>query len=332
MFPPESLKAGYRRSTSRSKARRPSRPPKDAAKEARREARPASTSLLARSARLRALSLGVPPFSSRSAFSLKRSARSKSVEWASAYSRMTEAALERSAGFSGAEPPFRRRRRPKSRPSPRPAVRGRYLNARLEKDGKLPSFMAHMINRWALFVVVSLSALLLGGCVGFLQNPHERANKAITEANESIAEHNKLFDKARTTYADAKKKIESGEDPSKLRDSITEAKKTLEKARAHLDDARDSLATVQGLDVDHTVKEYASLLTQAMDAQLAAEAKEVEFYDLLEEDPALKNNREKALGLLSKVGAGYKKAEKAYAKAQDFADAHPKVIQASKGS
>jgi septal ring factor EnvC (AmiA/AmiB activator) len=186
-----------------------------------------------------------------------------------------------------------------------------------------------MINRCALFVVIPLSALLLGGCAGFLEDPREQANEAIAEANEAIAEHNELFEQARKTYTDVREKIESGDDPSQLRDRITETKNTLEEARANLDDARESLATVQDLDVNETIKDYARLLSEAIDAQLAAEAREVEFYDLLEEDPALENNREKALDLLSEVGAGYEKAEKAYAKAQDFANSHPDVIEAA---
>jgi DNA repair exonuclease SbcCD ATPase subunit len=190
--------------------------------------------------------------------------------------------------------------------------------------------MAHIINRCALFVVISLSALLLlGGCAGLLKDPREQANEAIAEANASIAEHNKLFEQARKTYTDVKEKIESGDDPSQLRDRITEAKNTLEEARANLDDARESLGTVQDLDVDQTIKDYANLLSEAMDAQLAAEGKEVEFYDLLEEDPALENNREKALDLLSEISAGYKESEKAYTEAQNFADAHPDVIEAA---
>ena len=67
---------------------------------------------------------------------------------------------------------------------------------------------------------------------------------------------------------------------------------------------------MQDLDVDKDIKQYARLLSEAMDAQLAAEAKEVEFYDLLEEDPALENNRDKALDLLDEIGAGYEEAEK----------------------
>ena len=186
-----------------------------------------------------------------------------------------------------------------------------------------------MINRRALLVVILFSAFL-GGCSGFLgEDPRERANEAIADANESIAEHNRLFEQARNTYADVKEQIEAGEDPSGERDRITEAKNTLEEARSNLDDARDSLGAVHDLDVDRDIKRYASLLTEAMDAQLAAEAKEIEFYDLLEEDPALENNRERALDLLSEIGAGYEKAERAYGEAQDLADSNPNVIEAA---
>ena len=205
-------------------------------------------------------------------------------------------------------------------------VRGIALLPVDPKDGKLPSLMAHMINRGALFVVISLSALLLSGCSG---NPREQADDAIAEANRSVNEHNKLFEQARDTYTDVKEKVESGGDPSKEKERITEAKNTLEEARNNLDDARDSLGTVRALDVDPDIKKYASLLSKAMDAQLAAEAKEIEFYDLLEEDPALENNRERALDLLSEVGPGYERAEKAYAQAEEFANSHPKVIEAT---
>jgi chromosome segregation ATPase len=187
-----------------------------------------------------------------------------------------------------------------------------------------------MINRSALIVVISISALLLGGCSGVLgTDPREQANEAIVEANESIAEHNQLFEQARDTYADVKEQIEAGEDPSGESDRITEAKETLEEARGKLDNARESLAGVQDLDVDDTIKQYARLLSEAMDAQLGAEAKEIQFYDLLEEDPALENNREQALDLLEEIGAGYERAERTYAEAQELADANPNVIEAA---
>ncbi len=196
------------------------------------------------------------------------------------------------------------------------------------KGCKLPSLMPHMINRRVHFVVILLSSLLLFGCSGvFGEDPGEQANQAIKDANASISEHNKLFEEARATYTDVKQQIESGEDPSQEKDRITEAKNTLEEARQKLKDARESLNTVDDLDVDPKVKEYAGLLSDAMDAQLAAEAKEVQFYGILEEDPALENNREKALDLLSEVGAGYREAEESYTKAQELADSNPGLIE-----
>jgi len=188
--------------------------------------------------------------------------------------------------------------------------------------------MLHMINRRGMFVVILLSSLLAYGCSGgFGEDPGEQADQAIRDANESISEHNRLFDEARSTYTDVKRQIESGEDPSQEKDRITEAKNTLEQARRELKDARESLRTVEDLDVDPTVKEYADLLSGAMEDQLAAEAKEIQFYGILEEDPALENNRERALDLLSEVGAGYREAEESYAKAQDLADSNPDLIE-----
>jgi predicted small secreted protein len=190
--------------------------------------------------------------------------------------------------------------------------------------------MKHMINRLAPVVVILLSAFVLAGCSAvFGEDPREQADEAISSANKSISEHNALFEKARSTYADVKQKIESGEDPSKEKDNIAEAKNTLEQARKDLQDAKESLGTVADLDVDPSVKKYASLLSEAMDAQLAAEAKEIEFYGILEEDPALQNNREEALDLLTEVGKGYQKAEKTYDEAQNLANANPKLIQAA---
>jgi outer membrane murein-binding lipoprotein Lpp len=190
--------------------------------------------------------------------------------------------------------------------------------------------MIYMINRLAPVGVILLSAIVLAGCSAIFGNtPRQQADQAISNANESISEHNRLFDKARATYADVKQKIAAGDDPSKEKGNITEAKNDLEAARSHLQDAREALAPVDGLDVDPAVKRYASLLSEAMQEQLDAEAKEIEFYGILEQDPALKNSREKALDLLSKVSDGYKNAGKAYGQAQAFANAHPKLIKAS---
>lgn len=187
-----------------------------------------------------------------------------------------------------------------------------------------------MINRLAPAVVILLSVFAIAGCSGIVgDSPREQADEAISNANESISEHNESFDAARSTYADVKQKIEAGDDPSKEKDNITEAKNDLEEARTHLQEARESLETVEKVDVDPAVKEYAALLSGAMQDQLDAEAKEIEFYGILEEDPALENNRDEALDLLSEVGDGYQEAEKAYGEAQDVADAHPKLIEAA---
>ena len=187
--------------------------------------------------------------------------------------------------------------------------------------------MSYMINRRVLFVVILLSALPYGCSGVFGEDPSERANRAIERANGSISEHNQLFEEARSTYTDVKQSIEAGDDPSQETDRITEAKNTLQRARKELKDARDSLATVDDLDVDPAVKEYANLLSDAMDAQLAAEAKEIRFYGILEEDPALENDREGAIDLLEEVGAGYREAEESYERAQRLADRNPDLIE-----
>lgn len=188
--------------------------------------------------------------------------------------------------------------------------------------------MTNMINRLTPVVVILLAIGLISGCAGpFGKSQSEQADAAISSANSSISEHNKQFGEARSTYADVKDKIESGDDPSKEKDNITEAKDTLQGARQDLEDARKSLATVDDLDVDPTVTKYAGLLSKAMDDQLDAEASEIEFYGILEKDPALEDNREKALDLLAEVGNGYQSAQKTYAQAQDLADAHPKLIE-----
>lgn len=194
------------------------------------------------------------------------------------------------------------------------------------KGGRLPSLMPHIINRYTPFVVILLASIVLSGCSQLFGDPREEANQAIADANKSIAEHNKQFEQARDTYADVKKKVESGDDPSKEKEQITKARNTLQEAKSNLQDARKSLNGVQDLDVDDTVKKYTSLLSEAMDTQISAEAKEIDFYEILEKDPALKEQREKALDLLSEVGDGYKKAEKSYADARELANKNPKIL------
>jgi len=190
-----------------------------------------------------------------------------------------------------------------------------------------------MINRWAFSVVILLSSLLLAGCSGvFGESPGEKADKAINEANGAIAEHNRLFDQARATYTDVKQEIEAGNDPSAQQDRITEAKDRMEEARSKLQDARGSLEGVNDLDVDPTVKRYAGALSDAMAAQISAENREIEFYALLEDDPALENNRDEAENLLQQVGDDYDRAEQSYDEARDLANENPDLIEETNGS
>ena len=190
--------------------------------------------------------------------------------------------------------------------------------------------MPYMINRQALPVVILLSTLLLAGCSGlFGDSPAERADAAIVEANGAISEHNRLFGEARDTYANVKAEIEAGNDPSAQQDNVTEARETMERARTRLQEANASLGEVNDLDVDPTVKRYASLLSDAMEAQISAENREIEFYALLQEDPALENNRQQALDLLEQVGNDYERAEQAYAEARNLADENPDLIEST---
>lgn len=193
-------------------------------------------------------------------------------------------------------------------------------------DRKLPSFMTNILNRSFLLVVISFVAFLpVYGC-STLENPSKKANDAIAEANKSISEHNKLVERAHSEYADVKKSLDSGGNPSKEVKRIGEIKSTFQKARGDLSDARDSLNSVQDMDVNPKVKKYTRLLSSAIDDQLAAESKEIEFYGLLQEDPTLKHNRDQAQKILSQASQGYESAAASYQKAQKLANANPKLI------
>jgi tetratricopeptide (TPR) repeat protein len=200
--------------------------------------------------------------------------------------------------------------------------------------------MAHMINRPTLIVVITLSTFFLGGCSGLMgETPREQANQDISTANEAVAQHNELFQQTRGTYQDVKEKIESsgGEGGDNAfqeeKDRIAEARSNLEEARSNLEDARSSLEDTQGIEeLDPAVKEYATTLSEAMDAQLDAETKEIQFYDLLEEDPILENNRDEAQQLLSDAGDSYQQAENSYEKAQELANSNPDVLSPASGS
>lgn len=174
--------------------------------------------------------------------------------------------------------------------------------------------------------MITLSLLLVAGCSSVASDPRERADDAIAKANETIVEHDRLFGESRDTYESAREAIEDGKDPEEEAKRVAEARKTLAEARMSLKEAREPLLEVKNLEVEPEIKEYAGLVTEAMDAQLGAEAREMEFYKILESDPILRDDREKALGVLSEVEDGYGKAEASYARSKKVADANPELI------
>lgn len=185
--------------------------------------------------------------------------------------------------------------------------------------------MKHILELRASAVVITLS-LLLTSCSGVSGGPRERANDAIASANETIAEHDRLFAESRETYEGAREAIEDGEDPEEQAGRVAEARETLSEARTSLEEAREPLQEVRDLDVEPEIKEYADLVVEAMDAQLGAEAREMEFYEILEGDPILRDERDRALDVLSEVEDGYNRAEASYARSREVADANPELI------
>ena len=177
--------------------------------------------------------------------------------------------------------------------------------------------------------MIAFSALLGAGCTGLFGGPHAQAGDAIEQTNEAVAEHNRLFREARATYDEARGALEAGENPEEQADRIAEARETLQEARGSLEEAREPLSEVQDLDVEGEIKDYARLLSEAMGAQLEAEAREVEFYEVLEGDPILENDRRRAMDILDEVGAGYQRAEETYARAQEIADSNPDLLRRS---
>ena len=189
--------------------------------------------------------------------------------------------------------------------------------------------MARVLGCPVLFVVIALSLPLLTGCSVLFGNPREQANDYVVEANQAIDEHNQRFEETRSTYAEVKEAIEAGGDTSKEAERIVQTRETMQKARDKLEEAREPLSEVRDLNVGPEIREYAGFLSDALDAQLAAEAKEIEFYEILEQDPILSKNREEVLDILADADDGYKKAGDNYGRAQELADANPKLLKES---
>lgn len=193
--------------------------------------------------------------------------------------------------------------------------------------------MAHMINRLAPIVVITLAVFFVYGCSGFSEDPREKANESISSANEAVAQHNELFRQTRDTYQEVKEQIETSggniEDENAFeqeKERLTAAQSNLEDARSQLEEARSSLEGIQDLEVAQPVKRYANVLGEAMEAQISAESSEIDFYGLLIEDPTLENNRERAEELLTQASDGYQEAENSYQEAQELADSNPNLL------
>jgi hypothetical protein len=103
----------------------------------------------------------------------------------------------------------------------------------------------------------------------------------------------------------------------------------MEGAQGSLSEAKQPLDEMQDLNVEPEIKEYSALLSEGLDTQISAEGQEIEYYRILEGDPGLDTDRDKALAILSDVSDGYQSAKDTYGRAQELADANPKLIKQS---
>jgi tetratricopeptide (TPR) repeat protein len=188
-------------------------------------------------------------------------------------------------------------------------------------------------SRPLLFLFFLPVLALLGGCsapslpsVGEDRREAE-VNGIIEEANNAIAEHDRRFMEARETYEEALRSIERGGDAEKEAERIAQARETLGEARASLQEARDALGRIERLDVDPEVKRYARLLSEATRIRSEAEAREMEYYKVLEGDPILRDDREEALRALDEAREGYRRADRAFDRVERFAADNPDLFR-----
>jgi hypothetical protein len=189
--------------------------------------------------------------------------------------------------------------------------------------------MVRILVRPVFLVAITLLLPLFIGCSGLFGDSREQANDSVAKANEAIDEHNRLFEEARSTYEEAKEAVESGDEPSGEVERFTQTRQNMEEAQGRLSEAKEPLAEIQDLNVEPEIKEYAGLLSEALDAQIAAEDREIDFYRILESDPGLEDDRRRALDILAEVDDGYQKAKDDYERAQELADANPELIKKS---
>lgn len=178
--------------------------------------------------------------------------------------------------------------------------------------------------------MILLSPVVAAGCSS---DPRLEANRAVERANEEISAHDELFDEARDIYSENRQAVrESGEGPegtaaeSTAAADIAEAREALEEARGRLQDARGEISGIQDLEVSQELLRYSRTLDEALAAQIRAEEREISFYEILENDPTLEENRDRAIGILAEAEDAYAEAETGYREAKEIADSNPELI------
>lgn len=185
--------------------------------------------------------------------------------------------------------------------------------------------------------MILLSLIAVAGCSA---DPRLEANRAVESANEEISAHDELFDEARNTYSEARQSIRGSSESTEAEatgaegtevESISEARGTLEEASGRLENAREEISGIRDLDVSNELLDYSRTLDGALSAQIRAEEREIAFYEVLAEDPALEENRDRAIGLLTEAEDSYAEAESGYREADQIADSNPELVAPENG-
>lgn len=183
--------------------------------------------------------------------------------------------------------------------------------------------------------MILLSPVIVAGCSS---DPRLEANRAIERANEEISAHDELFDEARGIYSETQQAVrEGGENPESTEmestgmgttgqaEDISEARDTPEEARDRQQAAQEEISGIQDLEVSQELLRYSRTLDRALADQIRGEEREISFYEILAEDPALEENRDRAIGILAEAEDAYAAAS-GYAEAKEIADSNPDLI------
>lgn len=179
--------------------------------------------------------------------------------------------------------------------------------------------------------MILLSPLVAAGCS--TEDPRQEANRAIERANEDIAAHDDLYDEARAAYEESQSSAQDEEsaETTQSAESAGEARESMQEARSRLEEARREISTIRDLDVSSDLREYSRTLDEALESQLRAERREIEFYELLAEDPALQEDREQATEALDEAEDAYAEADREYQEAAEVADSNPELVAPESG-